>query len=299
MTLSFGPFHISQRNPPVRGPSLITSGDISIIVPVRDNARGIRQLLSACGEHLRGVDEVLEIVVVDDGSRVALEVPSTVGHLPIRFLRTTPRGPAHARNVGAEVAAGRWLLFTDSDCVPAQNWIAGFSAALNGSVAYAGQVVASGVDRLSRYYESQGILVPPPGREGYPAYVITANALVWRDAFETVGGFNDIFRYAAGEDIDLGLRLWNIGDISYAPKAIVRHDFEPSVSSFFQRFVRYGRGNRCLAAHYSTSLRPQPFWPAKLSGFNLVAALGQLAAMTIGYSLEGRNVKSPDWHSDL
>jgi GT2 family glycosyltransferase len=170
--------------------------------------------------------------------------------------------------------------------VPLANWIDGFSAALNGSIAYAGHVSARGQDRLSMYYESQKILVPPPGREGYPAYVITANALVWREAFDVVGGFNDAFRYAAGEDIDLGLRLWRIGDISYAPRAIVQHDFEPSISSFLRRFIRYGRGNCCLARRYGASLWPRPFLPATLSAFNLAAAFGQLAAMAVGYSLE-------------
>jgi glycosyltransferase involved in cell wall biosynthesis len=263
--------------------------DISVIVPVRNNSAGICRLLAALERNVQDVAELAEVIVIDDGSRDRPSVPASVGHVPVRLQRTLPRGPAHARNTGAALARGRWLLFTDSDCEPLGNWIHGFSSALNGSIAYAGHVRARGSDRLSRYYDSQKILIPPPGREGYPAYVVTANALVWRETFDAIGGFNDAFRLAAGEDIDLGLRLWRVGDISYAPQSIVQHDFEPSFSAFFRRFVRYGRGNRSLAEHYSASLWPRPFLPAAPSAFNLIASLGQLAAMTVGYIAGGRH----------
>ncbi|MFT3766252.1 MAG: glycosyltransferase family 2 protein [Minicystis sp.] len=195
-------------------------------------------------------------------------------------------GPARARNVGAKLATGSWLLFTDSDCEPTNSWVKGFIPALNGSIAYAGGVRAKGSDRLSRYYDTQRTLVPPPGRPGYPAYLVTANALVWRVAFDAVGGFDERFPYAAGEDIDFGLRLWRIGDISYAPEALVVHDFEPTWTAFVSRFIRYGRGNRFLAAHYGASLRPRPFVPASLSWFNAVASVAQYVSMTLGYEAE-------------
>ena len=72
---------------------------------------------------------------------------------------------------------------------------------MNGAVAYAGVVRAARGDPLSRYYDTQGIFSPPlvwhQGRER-PAYLITANALVWRGAVAQVGGFDERFPDAGG-----------------------------------------------------------------------------------------------------
>ena len=156
-------------------------------------------------------------------------------------------GPAAARNAGAAEATGEWLLFTDSDCAPTPSFITGYIEAMSGAVGYAGSVCAVGDGWLAGYYESQSILVPPLGAYDPPLHLITANALVWRPVFETVGGFDERFPDAAGEDIDLGLRLRQFGELAYAPAAAVVHDFGASVTQFVRRFVRYGRGNRRLA----------------------------------------------------
>ena len=62
--------------------------------------------------------------------------------------------------------------------------------------------------------------------EERPAYLITANALVWRPALFRIGGFDERFQSAGGEDIDLGLRLWERGALAYAPSAQVLHVFD-------------------------------------------------------------------------
>lgn len=132
----------------------------------------------------------------------------------------------------------------DSDCLPTETWINGYRRALNGSVAYAGTVRTATFDPISRYYDSQAILHPlPPWKDGeeHPNYIVTANALVWRAALAQAGGFDESFPSAAGEDIDMGLRLWEVGPLAYAPAAQVHHAFEPDLPNFIRRFLRYGR----------------------------------------------------------
>ncbi len=50
----------------------------------------------------------------------------------VRYVRQDNAGPACARNHGARLAQGEFLAFTDSDCVPHEDWIsqlmAGFTA---------------------------------------------------------------------------------------------------------------------------------------------------------------------------
>jgi cellulose synthase/poly-beta-1,6-N-acetylglucosamine synthase-like glycosyltransferase len=154
---------------------------------------------------------------------------------------------------------------------------------MNGAIAYAGHVCAAGGDCLSRYYESQHILIPPRVAENRPQYLITANALVWRRAFEAIGGFDESFQRAGGEDVDLGFRLSQIGLLAYAPTAVVRHDFNDGYRGFVRRFIRYGRGNRQLASRHGLDLQPMPFVPAEPSVYNWFAAVAQFACLFAGY----------------
>lgn len=259
--------------------------DVSVIVPVKNNQLGLERFLSALF-NTHGL-EILprEIIIVDNDSSPPLHIPECfrMCSLRVRLTRCRKTGPASARNAGSRAARGRWLLFADSDCEPTASFVSGYAAAMNGSIAYAGYVSSLGNDRLSRYYESQDILVPPRVREDRPQYLITANALVWRRAFERVGGFDETFPLAGGEDVDLGFRLSQIGLLSYAPASVVRHDFSDGYSGFVRRFVRYGRGNRKLARDYHINLRPRPFVPARQGVFNWFAALGQFLCLSWGY----------------
>ena len=65
-----------------------------------------------------------------------------------------------------------------------------------------------------------------------PEYLITANALVYREGLEKIKGFNPQIRIAAGEDIDLGIKLRKLGKLTYCEEAIVMHDFEENLDGF-------------------------------------------------------------------
>ncbi len=267
------------------GPQFFACSDVSLIVPVKDNQVGVERLLSALfANHDRGMLP-REVILVDNNSAPPLTISARYeGYgVPIRILRCSEPGPACARNVGATAAQGEWLLFTDSDCVPTASFISGYRPAINGALAYAGYVQAIHSDRLSCYYASQEILVPPKVQEERPQYLITANALVWKAAFEAVGGFDERYRLAGGEDVDLGFRLSAVGSLSYAPESIVLHDFTDGLAGFVRRFVRYGAGNRQLANHYGIDLRPRPFTPNVRSAFNLMIAGLQFVALWWGY----------------
>lgn len=141
-------------------------------------------------------------------------------------------------------ATGNWILFTDSDCIPSSTFLTGYLNSLNGSIGYAGNVKAFGKDKISKYYESQEILIPLNtfDKKDFrgPDFIITANALVWKKAVESIGGFNKNIGIAAGEDIDLGFRLIEIGKLSFAFESIVYHNFNGELYGFIEIFKRYG-----------------------------------------------------------
>ena len=89
-------------------------GEVTVVVPVRDNAAGLSRLLAA----LDG-GGVAEVVVVDDGSAEPVVAP---GATVLRHEHS--RGPAAARNTGNVAATTPWVAFLDSDVVPGPGWLA-------------------------------------------------------------------------------------------------------------------------------------------------------------------------------
>ena len=162
----------------------------------------------------------------------------------------------------------------------------GFLLGARGSIGYAGNVKAHGTDDLSQYYESQRILIPAPFRyydNTYPEFLVTANALVWKPALEEINGFNEEIQIAAGEDVDLGFRLREIGTLSYAFDSIIQHNFDDGIDGFKKRFFRYGVGNKKLAELYNLNLAPIPFEPNHISERNLFFSKLQYESLTKGY----------------
>jgi glycosyltransferase involved in cell wall biosynthesis len=101
---------------------------VSAIVPVRNGEKHVRRCLEALLAQSWPAQR-LEILVVDDASTDSTR--ERVRELPVQLLaQGERRGPYAARNAALRVAAGDVLAFTDSDCVPAEDWIERGVAAL-------------------------------------------------------------------------------------------------------------------------------------------------------------------------
>jgi glycosyltransferase involved in cell wall biosynthesis len=286
------PIHSPHGHQRLYPPKKLEAQDVSLIVPVKNNQQGLDALLESITQLQDPSCVPAEILIVDNGSHHPIQIASRYRkRLPIQLLQCDRRGPASARNVGAQHASGCWLWFCDSDCLLTDQSLQGYRQALNGAIGYAGWIRTTlKGGKIRQYYEDQQILIPPHiilETEGVrPEYVITANALVYQPAFQAISGFRETFRYAAGEDIDLGIRLWKVGMLSYAPNAIVYHDFDPDLVSFLKRFIRYGRGNRHLSQMYHVDLTPRRFSPERANPYNWMLAQLQWVGLRIGYALE-------------
>lgn len=155
------------------------------------------------------------------------------------------RTPAFARNQGARVASGEWLVFIDSDTHPAPSLLDDYfeppPRAGTGVLAGAIHDVAANATAVASYSAARGQLSQEMTLRREWSYAQTANCAVRRRAFEQTGGFEQTAR--AGEDADLCFRLKGAGwAIEERPGAVVEHRARETLGSLLGQLARHGSG---------------------------------------------------------
>lgn len=232
--------------------------DVTVVVPIRDNATGLARLVPA----LRG----LEVVVVDDGSAVPVELPDLSGCTArVTLLRhERSRGPAAARNTGLRHAKTPFVAFLDSDVLPHTGWLERMLGHFSDPAValVAPRIVALEPDGsvLARYEHARSSLdlgrKESAVRSGSPvSYVPSAAMLARRNVLTELGGFDEAMHVA--EDVDLCWRLQETGwRLRYEPVAHVAHDHRVSFGKWFTRRMFYGTGAAPLAARHEGMVPP-------------------------------------------
>jgi GT2 family glycosyltransferase len=261
-----------------------------VIVPTWNRPGRVRECVSA----LLRLRERVEIIVVDDGSEPGVREEWEGS---VRVLRQSHRrGPAAARNLGAAAATGEYLLFTDDDCVPEANWVTGFRQVLDRHPrALMGGSVRNG-EPGNWAAEFNEMLVAQLRRVtmGSPCgFVPTNNLCVAAEQFRGVGGFNESFVQAGGEDRDFCQRWWRAGkQIVAAEGAVVFHHHPQSMGAFWAMHRRYGAAARHLRSvspqRSSGADRLRLYRAAFREGHGAPLVLSQLAVCT-GYVLGAKS----------
>ncbi|MGV0652449.1 mycofactocin biosynthesis glycosyltransferase MftF [Mycolicibacterium thermoresistibile] len=262
---------------PASGPS---HRDVTVVIPVRDNAFGLHRLMRA----LRG----LRVIIVDDGSAVPVDAAEFTGlHCDVQVLRHPhSKGPAAARNTGLAACTTDFVAFLDSDVVPQRGWL---EALLGHFCDPAVALVAPRIvglrkdDNLIARYEAVrssldlGVREAPVVPYGPVSYVPSAAIICRRKVLDEIGGFDEALR--SGEDVDLCWRLVEAGTrLRYEPIALVAHDHRTDIGEWLGRKAFYGSSAAPLTARH-----PDKTAPLLMSGWTLV--LGVLVAMGswVGY----------------
>lgn len=237
-------------------PRMVTVKDLefSVIVCTR-NGRG---RIGACLEAIRKMEGGgFETIVVDDGSTDGTADFVEANFPWVNLLRLDPGvGLSTARNEGAAMAKGEVLAFTDDDCEPDREWIARLRP-----VFLTGKYAAAGGPNLPpppRTWEEAVVCAAP----GAPSHVMLddeeaehlpgCNIAVTKKAFGEIGGFDPQF-HTAGDDVDFCWRLRDAGfRLGFAPGAFVWHWRRPSVSTFLNQQLGYGKAERLLLAKHPT-----------------------------------------------
>lgn len=252
---------------------------VTVVIPVKDRAEELRRCLGSL-ERVRYPADLLEVIVVDDGSRD--ESAAVAQAFGARVVASGGRGlgPASARNWGAREARGELLAFIDSDCTASPGWLDGLAACFDDPevAAVGGRVEGMHcATRLDRYEAKMSSLClgghPRSGREGDDTfYLPSCNLLVRRADFLEVGGFREGMH--VGEDVDLTWRLRDRGHcILYVPRGWVYHEHRNRLGAFLRRRFEYGTSEALLHGLHPARTKKMAVPPG------LAAALG-LALLT-------------------
>lgn len=252
---------------------------VTVAVATHNRAPRLAALLASLGEQ-RGAE--FEVIVCDDGSRdhtgAVLERASAAG-LPLRVLRhERPRGPAAARNAAWRAGRARLVAFIDDDCRADHGWLSALLArsakSPAGFVSGRTEPDPSEADRLDAFSLSMEVTGPTPW---YPA----CNIAYSRELLERLDGFDERFRFPAGEDTDLGWRARELGaEPLFEPRARAFHAVHRVGALGRARSVRrWGDIPQVVARHpgLRSELRLGLFWRRSHGPFALAAA-GMLVA---------------------
>jgi GT2 family glycosyltransferase len=233
--------------------------DLSVIIAVRNRPRSVRR----CVKGVLACDyprEKFEVIVVDNGSRDS-RTAQAAQSAGARVIQMAGANRCLARNLGARSARGRWLAFTDSDCVPHRGWLAALARAAARAEANPNLALLAGPLRPARprsYVESYIVArrwidqenFLARGRRFSPPFAATANLAVRRQAWEELGGLDPNLT-VAGEDADFCWRARRIGFLlQYVPEAAVVHHHRARLASMLRQAYRYGIGNADLFAKW-------------------------------------------------
>ncbi|MBS7647358.1 MAG: glycosyltransferase [Candidatus Bathyarchaeia archaeon] len=222
---------------------------VSVIIPVKNGAAKIKDLLDS----LMQVDydkDKLEIIVVDGDSTDGTK--EIVSKYPVRLLVEKKPGVNTARNTGIKNSTGEIIAFTDHDCVVPKDWIKKIVENLQDSEVgcVGGQILRYGDDFFSRYADESIIPVMRIFKKeivlnkiSSPAYYpVGCNFAVKREAVEKTGFFDERFEYGFDE-LEFAERVCEKGyKILLTPEITVKHKHRSSFSELIKQAFRYGQG---------------------------------------------------------
>jgi cellulose synthase/poly-beta-1,6-N-acetylglucosamine synthase-like glycosyltransferase len=198
---------------------------VAVTVGVYNEEKRVGGLLDALRAQTRPPDQV---VIVDDGSTDATrEVACTWARRDsrVRVLAQENRGPAAARNVAWRAADADVCIFTDGDCVPAADWIERLLQPFADPHVGAAGGAYSTINTRSRLARFIGCEIAWRYRNVDGAIQVhgTYNLAVRRHVLEEVGGLDERYPKASGEDWDMTYKISRTHTIAYVHDAVVGH----------------------------------------------------------------------------
>lgn len=248
----------------------------SIILPTFSRPDEVRECLeSLCLQTYSHFE-----VIIADGSPaddVRPEVALFTDKLNIQVVYEKYLPVSDARNEGAKVSKGDWLIFLDSDCIIPETylWKVNEAVSQRNIDLFGGPDAAheSFTDVQKAISYSMTSLFTTGGIRGKKKHVGQFhprgfNMGMSRTAFFAVGGYSQEMK--CGEDIDLSIRLLNAGFKSaLIADAYVYHKRRTDFKKFYKQVYRFGAARINLYARHNEELKLVHFFPAAFTVYFL------------------------------
>jgi glycosyltransferase involved in cell wall biosynthesis len=210
---------------------------VTVAVPTKDRReRMLRCLDAVLAQDYRNYDVLVLDNRSSDGTPEACIERARASDVPVRVEVVDGR-VGRVRNVGARLAGGTIIAYTDSDCLPAPGWL---SAAVP-----AFEDPEVGVVTGTTLPED-----PPPYKPWHSTVEVTGqswrfescNVLFRREPFLAIGGFDDDLGHF-GEDTIAGWGMLRAGWAArFVPDALVHHDVTyPGRNWHLRRVHKWGK----------------------------------------------------------
>lgn len=189
--------------------------EVTVALPVRCAEKHIQaNIQSLLAQSFRN----LEIIVIEDPPHDRTKhVIDSFKDERIRYLRNPRRmGLSWSRNRALKLAVGKYVFFTDSDCVVSRDWI------VQGLKSFE-EFDCAGVEGRT-YYVSESYKPTFSDRvveNVRGSQFMACNMAYRKDVLCGVGGFDERYNYF--EDRDLALRVAKLGKIHFDPSMIAYH----------------------------------------------------------------------------
>jgi glycosyltransferase involved in cell wall biosynthesis len=248
--------------------------EISVIVPAYNAATTLHSCLESLS-HQSVSRENYEIIVVDDGSTDATS--DIAKRFDVNYVFQPNQGPATARNNGARMAQGEFILFTDSDCLPEHNWIEEMVRSFVDP-----EVVAVKGAYRTRQRELAARFAQAEFEDRYDLLeksssidmIDTYSAAFRKNVFLQVGGFHQSFPVADNEDTELSYRLAAAGyKLVFSPKARVYHVHPNTLMKYLGLKLRRGYWRMVVYSRYPSKAVKDSYTPAVIKIQTLLMGL--------------------------
>jgi glycosyltransferase involved in cell wall biosynthesis len=215
---------------------------VSVVIPVYNDNDRLQICLSVLEEQTYP-KHLYEVIVVDNASETSIE-PVIAQFKQVTATYEERPGSYAARNKGISLAKGEVIAFTDSDCIPQNDWIekgvvALFSKPNIGLVA--GHITllfkTPGNPTAIELYDSIIMGFPQDEFIEQDHFGVTANIFTHKSVIDTIGGFDETLK--SGGDRQWGQRVFDHGYLQiYASDACISHPTRNSWKDLSRRSIR-------------------------------------------------------------
>lgn len=242
-----------------------TEPGISIIIPHLNDWLRLNKCLTALRNQRTSTP--IEIIVVDNGSQT--QDLSIQDKYQCILLHESQRGSYRCRNRGIEVARFNALAFTDSDCIPDENWIEeGLKCLHNlpgpGAVGGTIEVFAKNPQKPNGWELWE--LMTAFQQKNYVEkshFSATANLFTTKSCIAQVGEFQN--ELLSGGDREWGQRLHRKGlSLKFCQKAVIKHPARASSQEIWNKINRVSTGHHTIRERDRSSKKDAPSLPKTL-----------------------------------